>query len=484
MRNRRREIIEALPRRESAKIEELRYDVRQNCFWDVVSGHPYQDIRSVNGLVPKSGWPVKMVPQDDGTQKETFIKPSSWLAAAENNLIVNDSVWWPGQPRIVEGFMVRDNGSLIESDQRNILFNNYTPPPTFRKSKVKPDRWLNHVKALWPIEAEHNFFFDYCAHMIQRPEEKANAVITLSGEQGIGKDVALDPVKAAIGLWNAQNITPEQFMSSYNSWAQTVMLVIDEMRPHREDYHASSIYDKLKSISVTPPDMIAVSEKYMKLRYVRNVLRCFVTTNEMTAMYIHPNDRRFAIFHSSKKSKWQPQSYFASLKAWMANGGNAAVANWLARRDISKFEPKSRPVETAGWRAIVGGWSAPDDAVAKALDRLNDEKVVEQLGPPDAFFSAELLPDMMSDEREEIEKLLKSPRRLAHRMQACNYFLVPFDPPIEFIGAKKLRFKSAYVKYELLNDKEIFEPMLARRGQALAGDNVIPINQSTNKDAA
>ena len=70
----------------------------------------------------------------------------------------------------------------------------------------------------------------------------------------------------------------------------------------------------------------------------------------------------------------------------------------------------------------------------------------------------------------------------AHRMQAGNYFLVPFDPPIEFVGAKKLRFKSAYVKYELLNSKELFEPLLAARGKALAGDNVVPINQ--NKDAA
>lgn len=466
--NRQRELINALPQRESARIEELRFDVRQNGYWDLVNGQFYGDASSVNALIPKSGWPVKLVIQDDGKAKETFVKPAAWLAAAENECIVNDSIWLPGQPNLVEGFMIKDNGSVVASGQRNLLFNTYSPPPVPPKTKQKPDSWLDHVKALWPIEDEHNFFFDYCAHMIQRPEEKANSVITLSGEQGIGKDVALDPVKAAIGPWNAQNITPQQFMGNYNSWAQTVMLVIDEMRPPTDDYHASSIYDKLKSISVTPPDMIAVSEKYLKLRYVRNVMRVFVTTNEMTAMYIHPNDRRFAIFHSSLKSRWQPQSYFASLKLWMERGGNAAVARWLLTRDISKFEPKRRPIETAGWRAIVGGWAAPDDAIAQALDRLNN---------PQVFFPPELLPDAISDDRDEVEKMLRSPRRLTHRMQSSNYFLVPFDPPVEYVGEKKLRFKSAYVKYDLLNSKEVFEALLAERGNLLAGSNVVPLKK-------
>lgn len=466
---RQRDIIAAIPKRESARIEELRYDVTQNGWWDLVTGGFYNDARSVNGLIPKSGWPVKMVRNEEtNIEKETFIKPAVWLAAAENELLVNDNVWVPGQPRIIDGFMVL-NGTIVASAQRNILFNTYVPPARpSKRTKGKPDRWVDHVKALWPVEDEHNFFFDYCAHMVQRPEEKANAVITLSGEQGIGKDVALDPVKAAVGLWNAQNITPETFMSPYNSWAQTVMLVIDEMRPHKDDYHASSIYDKLKSISVTPPDMIAVSEKYMKLRYVRNVLRVFVTTNEMTAMYIHPNDRRFAILHSSKKSKWQPPSYFASLKRWMDyGGGNAAVANWLFNRDISKFEPKRRPIETTGWRAVVGGWAAPDDGLAKALDRL---------GQPIVFFPSELLPpDNFSEYRDEIEKMIRAPRRLAHRMQASNYFLVPFDPPVEYIGLKRLRFKSAYVKYDLLNSREEYERLIAERGQELAGTNVVPM---------
>lgn len=475
MPSREKELINALPKRTVAKIEELRYDVRQDCFWDMVSGHPYTDARSVNGLVPKSGWPVRTeIDPETNKMKEVFIKPAVYLAAAENDLIVNDSIWWPGQPRIVTGYMMRDNGALEESASRNILFNIYTPPPNLKsRKKTKPDKWINHVKELWPIEVEHNFLFDYCAHMLQKPWEKANAVITLSGEQGIGKDMALDPVKASIGLYNAQNITPENFMSQYNPWVQTLMLVIDEMRAFKEDFHASSIYEKLKSISVTPPDTIPVSEKYMKLRYVINVLRVFVTTNEMTAMYIHPNDRRFAIFHSSKKQGWQPQSYFTEFKRWMVSGGgNAAVATWLRRRDISKFDPKRRPIETAGWRAVVGGWSAPDDGVAQALDKLNK---------PPVFFPSELLDAAPMGEKEDLEKLLKSPRRLTHRMQSSNYFVVPFDPPLEFIGIRRLRYKAAYAKYELLNSKEEMDALIRERGRLLA-DNVAILAQASSSN--
>lgn len=331
--------------------------------------------------------------------------------------------------------------------------------------------WINHIKALWPIPKEHEYFFDYCAHMVQKPEEKCNAVITLSGEQGIGKDVSLVPVKAAIGQWNVRDINPDEFAGSFNPWVQCVMLVINEMRPTKEDFHASSMYEKIKLISVTPPDTLALSEKHMKLRYVINVLRVFITTNDMTSLYINPNDRRFAIFHSSQKQGWKPASYFTELMEWLLNkGGNVAVAKWLATRDISKFEPKRKPDSTAGWDAIVSGWGAPNDAVAQALDRLNH---------PQAFFSTELYSSNF-DGKDEILAMLRHPRKVTHRMQLSNYFVVPFSPPLEFKGAengKTLKFKTALVKYDLMHSREAYLALLNARGQMLADDIAI-LNQA------
>jgi Family of unknown function (DUF5906) len=469
---REKDLVAALPRQsgEMAKLEELRYDVTQDGFWDIVNGNFYSQARSVNGLVPKSYWPlIKVMDAETGKKKEVIIKPATWLAAAENGLIVNDSVWLPGEPLIITGRMVSD-GMVVPSDKRNILFNTYKEPPKL-KSKKKADRWIEHVKALWPNEEEHNFFFDVCAHMVQRPEEKLNAVIVLSGEQGIGKDVALIPVKAAIGLLNVRNVSPDGFMGQFNSWVR-LMLVIDELQPTKEDFHASSLYERLKTYSVTPPDMIAINDKFMKTRWVKNVLRIFMTTNTMTALYVHPNDRRFAILHSPQKTDWKTSEYFTSLASWLeSEGGNAAVAQWLRKRDISHFEPKKRPVKTAAFRAVAAGWAAPDsDAVAQALDKLNN---------PQAFFANELLEaTKFSNADEDMAKLLRQPRRLVHRLQQNNYFLVPLDPPLSFKGSKEknLSFKTAYAKYDLMSKPSEVNTLLNERGQMLA-DGVAILQQ-------
>jgi len=482
--------IDEQGKRVNAQITEFRYDALQNAYVDVLTGFFYKDPKSVNALIPIEYWPMKIAKDaKTGEAKEILIKPANYLANVGNGLLVETSTWWPGMPRIIEGWLAVE-GAMIKDDRR-VMFNAYRPPdpvdlPQFAKAlkgeklaqakleiakKLDADAatWTNHIKALWPDPKEHEYFFDYCAHMIQRPEEKCNSIIALSGKQGIGKDISLIPVKAAVGQWNVCDISPDEFASPYNPWVQCVMLIINEMRPTKEDFHASSIYEKLKRISVTPPDTISVSDKYMRMRYIVNVLRIFVTTNDMTAMYINPDDRRFAIFHSTKDKDWQPASYFTDLVNWLTReDGNIAVARWLAARDITKFEPKRKPDETAGWKAIVSGWSAPNDAVAASLEALHD---------PEVFFSNELYTNAF-DNKEEITSLLRHPRKVTHRMQQSGYFVIPLNPPMTFKGeSKTLKFKYAFAKYALMHEPEKYNALLQERGRMLA-DGIAILNQN------
>lgn len=447
----------------------------------------YADPRSVNAMVPKQWWPkVSSLDSKTGNIKETVIKPADYTADVGTGLVVDGSIWWPGMPRVVENYVVSDKGALIPREGSR-LFNSYRPPPSVpnlaltaptrsRKSKKRqsteptPEEdnlWIKHIKALWPAESDHNFFFDYCAHMLQKPEEKCNSIVCLSGEQGIGKDMALDPVKQAIGEWNVEEIGPDDLVARYNPWVQSVMVVVNELRPSQEDFHASSMYEQMKKISVTPPEMLSLSEKYMRMRYVKNVMRLFLTTNNLTAMYINANDRRFAILHSSLKSEWQPQAYFNALSDWLNGGGNAEIARWLFARDLSAFEPKRRPIRTAGFRAIVDTWAAPEDALAKALDILKS---------PDAFFVYEAA--NMFDVKDELATLLRFPRKLSHRAQQSGYYVVRLDPPARYIGKQTLTFKQAFIKTELVNNPDEYRAMLDVRGQMLADNIVILGNRS------
>lgn len=477
-----KDVLNALP--EYSKLDEFVYDSYQNGYWDVNTGFLLKEVRSVNALIPKEYWPLKIVTTEEGKEKEVLIKPATWLADVSNGQLVDSSTWWPGKPRVLSGYLAVE-GAMI-ADSRRKLFNTYRPGPEIAASArnlvtllKEAERWADHIRALWPDKKEHDFFFDYCAHMVQHPEVKANSIVTLSGEQGIGKDVALLPVKSAIGQWNVRDISPDDIASNYNPWAQCIMLVINEMRPTKEDFHASSMYEKLKTLSVTPPDMLAISDKFLRQRFIVNVLRVFITTNKMHSMYIDPNDRRMgAVLHSPKLQGWASSTYFSELVGWLENKkGNLAVALWLAHRNIASFQPKAKPEATAGWHAIVSGWTPPQDAVAAALEQLRD---------PDAFFAAELLKGQFEG-IDDIRGMLKHPRKLQHRLQLNGYFMKSFDSPLEFRPVvntgKPFKSKLAFVKSSLMHEELTYMNLLRARGQMIA-DEVAILNQTPQRKEA
>lgn len=469
MSQREEELAAQLPtdQQEKSRVEDFRYDVSQDGFWEITNRKFIKEPRAVNAMIPSAYW--RLSPPDDAG-KQALIKPSNTLMSMDNELVVESSIWWPGMPQIIRGYFSADGGDVVP-DPRRTMFNSYWPPdPPLSKASAK--RWTDHVKKLWPETKEHDFFFDYCAHMVQRPQEKANAIITLSGEQGIGKDMALDPVKQAIGRRNARDIDPGAFLSNYNPWVQCVMLVINEMRPWKEDFHASSLYDKLKALSVTPPNTIPLSEKYMKERHVMNVMRIFITTNNMTAIYIPPNDRRFSILHSPLKKGWASAEYFTRLGRWYETGGTEAIAAWLARRDISKFQPKKQPDPTTGWQSIMTSWTNTDDAIGTALDKL---------GNPDALFPKQLFETArFTDDEDEVRTLMRFPRKLVHRMLQNGYFVLPLEPPLTFRRADKVEVcKKAFVKQEVLQDRARVEALLIQAGERMFGDAdvVVPLRR-------
>lgn len=434
----------AREQRRQASSEDYVYDKAQEQYWDVVDGTLHGE-QAVDASIPIERWRVEVQegdpPPAEGAarprgrprqRRERLIPPSQDIRRIENDLFVESSTWWPGHDRLIHNYLITKDGVRHVPGRR--AFNTYEPPPVHRATKKEPTMWLDHVRKLWPDPTEHLFFFDYCAHMLQRPQEKCNAAIVMSGVQGIGKDAALLPVKAAVGAWNCKNIDPDELFSQYRPWLQSLMLVVDEVRPSKDDFHASSMYNILKPMIAAPPDMLPLNDKYAKLRYIVNVMRVFLTTNDWLAMYIPPEDRRMFIMHSRLEQKWHEAEgdpeYFARYWAWIEGEGLGEVACWLMARDISAFNPKQQVVRTAGWESVVGSWAAPEDGLVDAL---------EGLGWPDVVFGGELLHGAF-DNKEELEGLLKSPRKLTHRMLKEGYVLVA--PPV---GNRMWRFQNKEV---------------------------------------
>lgn len=456
-------------RRRLARPEDYVFDKAQEAFWDLADNTLHTE-KGVDASIPQELWRVEVTeapePAPDAPprrgrpplRKERLIPPSRDISRVENDQFVEGSTWWPGREQIIKDWFIDASGFHPAAGRRS--YNQYKAPPTAPTEARAEDagRWLAHVRRVWPEPREHEFFFDVCAHMVQRPAEKCNAAIVLSGAQRIGKDAALAPIRAAVGAWNVKSIDPDEIFSAFRPWLQTLMLVVNEVRPSKDEFHASSLYNILKPMIAAPPDTLPLNDKNAKLRYVINVMRVFLTTNDWMAMYIPPGDQRMFIMHSPLESEWHVRAgepdYFSGLFGWMeSGGGNAAVAAWLAARDLSAFNPKGIVPKTAGWESVAGTWEEGEDGVGFAL---------AALGGPDVLFATELV-DPQFDFQEDVMGMLKSPRKIGHRMAKAGYALVKCPTP------------SARGGWEFQHDGRRFRTRMAfvKTGAALSGGAVI-----------
>lgn len=433
--------------RRMAKLTDFYFDVEQCKFWDVVNGVLYT-AQAVDALIPLADWPTRSVRDKNGSFRLQRIKPSTELQRNENGSVVDCSTWWPGRELLLENELVTQRGTQTKSGA--FTYNTYVGPDrTLLNNRRDPEKWIDHVKRLFPNEVEHDHFFDYCAHMLQRPEVKVNHGIVISGGQGIGKDTMLLPLRYGVGLWNTAEIGPDNIEDRFNPFVQSVMLVVNEVRPHNESHRASGFYNRMKPYLAAPPELLPMEMKQCHLVYVRNVMRVFLTTNDYQTMYVPDEDRRLFIMHSFLPSLWANNEYFIDIFDYFKNGGMDAVVNWLLNRDISQFRAGSPPPMTAGKLQVLGS--------TKMIRRsiINDafEAMVGEGEEPPVFFLSDLKKiELNSGASFDDEGLLSAAFRhpsLIHKLQELGY--EAHRPPEAKVwkwkkaaGEKMIEFKAEY----------------------------------------
>ena len=269
---------------------------------------------------------------------------------------------------------------------------------------------------IYPDDASH--ITKWLAHRVQRPQEKINHALMLGGDQGIGKDTLLEPVKYAVGPWNFQDIIPSQLLGRFNKFAKAVVLRINEAHDQgdAERVNRFNLYERIKLYSANPPDVLRVDEKHLPEYYVFNILGLLITSNYKTGgIYLPADDRRHYVAWSTfTKEDFTPE-YWNRIWRWYYAGGFEHVAAYLAELDISDFDPKAPPPQTPAWWDIVSANQAPEDAeLADAIDKLGkpDVLTIKQSIAVAAGGLAEWLSDR------------KSRRAIPHRLERCGYVAV------------------------------------------------------------
>jgi hypothetical protein len=359
--------------------------------------------QSVNGVLPA----IQTSQRRNG--KYVTLKPISWLRQFRR---VEQVTWMPGSPEIIKDRLIFDGGWQERPGVR--CLNLYRPPHISLGDSSKATPWVDHLRALYPEDAEH--ITDWLAHRIQHPGQKPNHVLVLGGGQGIGKDTLLAPTKAAVGPWNFKEISPVNLFEPFNSFVQAVVLRMNEAHDLGESERVNryALYERLKIYAAAPPDVLRCNDKYLRHYYVPNVLGLIITTNHKSdGLYLPSDDRRHSIAWSHRAKEEFTKEHFDRMWTWLLHeGGNEHVAAYLAQRDLSNFNPNAPPRQTAAFFDIVDAGRSPEDAeLADVLDELKRPEICTLPVLAASTIGASL--EWLVDRRHR--------RSIPHRMERCGY---------------------------------------------------------------
>jgi hypothetical protein len=340
------------------------------------------------------------------------IPASAWL---DQNKPVEQMTWAPGLPMLIPNRLIADGG-WIERPKVTCL-NLYRPPIIRRGNAAEAGLWLDLILKVFDGDnADH--IVKWLAHRVQRPQEKVNHALVLGGNQGIGKDSMLEPVKGAVGPWNFNEVSPQQMLGRFNGFLKSVILRVNEARD-LGDVNRFQFYDHMKAYTAAPPDVLRVDEKNLREHNVLNCCGVIITTNHKAdGIYLPADDRRHYVAWSDLAKEDFVPGYWNGLWGWYENGGNRHVAAYLAELDISSFDPKAPPPKTAAFWDIVDANRAPEDAeLADTLDKMNNPSAVTLIDITN--HAAGSFHVWITDR--------KNRRAIPHRLEKCGYVHVRND---------------------------------------------------------
>lgn len=206
--------------------------------------------------------------------------------------------------------------------------------------------WLDHCRHMVPEPSELEHIWNVLAFKLQNPNRKINHALLHASLPGAGKDTMYAPFFYAIGGAHRRNIelvSSEMLSSQFQHYLEAEIILINELR-QTEGADRRALENKLKPIIAAPPEYLSCNRKGLAPISVVNRSLVMAFSNFRDAIALPSNDRRWHVVWSDCGQ--MPESSARKLWAWYAAGGFAAVAGWLAARDVSAWNPAAAPAHT------------------------------------------------------------------------------------------------------------------------------------------
>lgn len=177
----------------------------------------------------------------------------------------------------------------------------------------------------------------FFAHLIQKPGEKPQVAVVMSGEKGTGKDALIDRVGALIDPHYLMVAQRRYLTSNFNShFERCLMVVFNE-----------AFWSGNKDVEGTLKDLItgkkhSIERKGFEPYDVDSFLRVVVMGNEEWLVPATRDERRFAVFNVNN-NRQRDNVFFKTMRLNMEAGGYRYLLRYLIDYDISKTDIEHAP---------------------------------------------------------------------------------------------------------------------------------------------
>lgn len=258
-------------------------------------------------------------------------------------------------------------GEIITEGGRRLV-NIYVPA---QGEKIAGDvsPFLDHVKRMLPQEGDQEIFLSYLAACVQKPGVKFQWCIVMQGAEGNGKTVFYHVLAYALGERYAHLPNAAEITNPFNSWLEQKLIIgIEELHTAGRQ----EVADTLKPMITNK--RIEIHGKGQDQRTRDNRANFIMFSNHKDAVLKSENDRRYCVFYTAQQEPGDLElngmngDYFASLYDWLACGGFAHVAHYLANRAVTVDVMARAPVTSSTAEAVRSSLGVAEQITQEAID--------------------------------------------------------------------------------------------------------------------
>jgi hypothetical protein len=294
------------------------------------------------------------------------------------------------QPRIVEvgGYRYLNTFRMPEF-----------PHPT-KNLETLLDCFFEHMKYLFPVEREREWFIDWMALNVQHPDNRCKVTpLHISLKHGTGRGWLIELMNQLLGSWNCARTKMATIVEG--GWGDylhnTLFCVVDEVHDKGDHKQGYEVAECLRE--VLTENFLQVNIKYGATGTQRVYTNFLFLSNRADALVLTEDDRRINVFKMIEDKR--DAAYYTRLYKWktgrrdkatgeeIPTDGVCALWHWLMARDLSKFEWQ-HCMDTEARRQLIGSSENKTEMYFKEIFADHDIKVI----------TVELLKQMMAIKAE------------------------------------------------------------------------------------